>query len=64
MARQNNFLRLSESVGEMVHYERSGQFFTRTKPVKVTQSENSRKASVEFGRASDAASVLSFVIWL
>jgi hypothetical protein len=58
MARQNNLLRLSGSVGEMVHYERNGQFFTRTKPVKVTQSENSRKASVEFGRASAAASML------
>jgi hypothetical protein len=58
MARQNNLLRLSGSVGEMVHYERNGQFFTRTKPVKVNQSENSRKASVEFGRASAAASML------
>jgi len=58
MARQNNLLRLSGSVGEMVHYERNGKFFARAKPVKVTQSENSRKASVEFGRASSAASML------
>ena len=58
MARQNNLLRLSGGIGELVHYERNGQFFTRTKPVKVTQSENSRKASVEFGRASAAASML------
>lgn len=44
MARQNNFLRLSESVGEMVHYERSGKFFTRAKPTTVNGSENLQKA--------------------
>lgn len=58
MARQNNLLRLSGSVGEMVHYQRYGQFFSRAKPEEVHQSENTQKASTEFGRASTAASRL------
>lgn len=58
MARQNNLLQLSGSVGEMVHYERNGKFFSRAKPTTVNRSENSQKASMEFGRASAAASML------
>lgn len=58
MARQNNLLRLTGSVGELVHYEDNGQFFTRAKPEEVHQSENTQKASAEFGRASTAASRL------
>ncbi|NCT93638.1 MAG: hypothetical protein GXC72_04380 [Chitinophagaceae bacterium] len=58
MARQNNLLHLTGTVGKLVSYERNGQYFTRSKPVSVTQTENTQKACVEFGRASAAASKL------
>jgi hypothetical protein len=36
MAHQNNLLQFSGSVGEMVHYERSDQFFTYESSSKCT----------------------------
>lgn len=58
MARQNNILQLTGSIGNLVNYERKGGYFSRVKPDEVHQSENTQKASVEFGRASTAASRL------
>lgn len=58
MARQNNLLQLSGTIGKVVNYERNGDYFTRTKPDEVKQTEKTQKASVEFGRASAAASRL------
>jgi len=36
MVHQNNLLQFSGSVGEMVHYERNGQFFTCESSSKYT----------------------------
>ncbi len=58
MARQNNILQLTGTVGKMVHYKRHGEYFTRRKPDEIKQTDNTRKASTEFGRASAAASML------
>lgn len=59
MARQNNLLQLTGSMHNVVHYKRNGKYFSRSKSVVLQQSENSKRASTEFGRASAAAARLS-----
>jgi hypothetical protein len=52
MAKQNSLLRFTGTLGNLVGYERKGEFFLRTKPKIVRQTPATRRAARRFGIAS------------
>jgi hypothetical protein len=52
MAKQNSLLRFTGTLGNLVGYERNGEFFLRTKPKIVRQTPATRRAARRFGTAS------------
>lgn len=66
MANQSGVITLSGKLDKQVYFRRNGKNFARTAPEHVQLSENSKKSSKEFGRASSAASLVrqafSFIV--
>jgi hypothetical protein len=52
MARQNSLLRFTGTLGNLVGYERKGEFFVRSKPKTVRQTPATRRAARRFGISS------------
>jgi hypothetical protein len=52
MAKQNALLRFTGILGNLVGYERNGEYFLRTKPKIVRQTPATRRAARRFGIAS------------
>jgi hypothetical protein len=52
MAKQNALLRFTGTLGNLVGYERKGEFFLRSKPQIVRQTPATRRAARRFGIAS------------
>jgi hypothetical protein len=52
MAKQSSLLRFTGTLGNLVGYERKGEFFLRSKPQIVRQTPATRRAARRFGIAS------------
>jgi hypothetical protein len=52
MAKQNSLLRFIGTLGNLIGYERNGEFFMRSKPKIVRQTPATRRAARRFGIAS------------
>jgi hypothetical protein len=58
MAKQNSLLRFTGTLGNLVGYERNGEFFLRTKPKIVRQTPATRHAARRFGIASKKGAMI------
>jgi hypothetical protein len=58
MAKQNSLLRFTGTLGNLIGYERNGEFFLRSKPEIVRQTPATRRAARRFGIASKKGAMI------
>jgi hypothetical protein len=58
MAKQNSLIPFTGRLGNLIGYERNGQFFLRSKPEIVRQTLATRRAAQRFGAASKKGAII------
>jgi hypothetical protein len=58
MARQNSLIPFTGTLGNLIGYQRNGEFFLRSKPETVRQTAATRRAAQRFGIASRKAAII------
>lgn len=58
MARQNSLIPFTGTLGNLIGYQRNGDFFLRSKPETVRQTTATRRAARRFGIASRKAAII------
>jgi hypothetical protein len=63
MAKQNSLIPFTGTLGNLIGYERNGQFFLRSKPEIVRQTLATRRAARRFGIASRKGAMIRHALY-